>query len=655
MNTISCSAKMGQAFRLGNIIAGICSKMALTASVIMLLAGVAGAQTLVDLGASAPTPGINDIAQLSTAGNQVLPDGLNYFTDNQISYGTGEPGQTFKTGSNSAGYVLASVAIRTGGLGSNTVSGISTPQPYYLHIYSVSGSTATLLATYTSSNFTFNDGDWLKWSGLSVDMAANTTYAYSFGKASSTAGWEAMSVATNNPYAGGEIGLISPTNSAITFGSSHGFDAAFDLGLSTNSPRNRILLDAGWTFELGDPADVTTNVTYYPEIHDLAKLQTDEQGGVANTLSESYMETIRVNIFATHAGENVSFVQTNYNDSAWQHINLPHDWVVALPFNSGGDEGHGYKAGIIGSTTTNTIAWYRHTFTLPANDAGKAMWLEFDGAYRNCLVWLNGHILGRHVSGYTGFSFDVSQYANPGGTNVLVVRVDASRFEGWFYEGAGIYRHVWLTTENPVHVAEWGTYVATTSLTGSNATITVQTDITNESGTATANASLTSKILDANSNVVATATSAVSVPAGHDLVVTQTFTLTANLWSLQTPYLYNLATTVSNQNAVADTYNTSFGVRTITWDPNNGLSLNGQRVELQGMCNHQDYAGVGIAQPDPSLRCPRRAAQGNGLQHLHAPHMARRIQNCWLNATGWECWCWMRIAALGPMRSHCSR
>jgi beta-galactosidase len=84
------------------------------------------------------------------------------------------------------------------------------------------------------------------------------------------------------------------------------------------------------------------------------------------------------------------------------------------------------------------------------------------------------------------FYFDVTPYANPGGTNVLVVRVDASRFEGWFYEGAGIYRHVWLTTENPVHVSEWGTYVATTSLVGSNATITVQTDVTNQSGAATA-------------------------------------------------------------------------------------------------------------------------------------------------------------------------
>jgi len=840
--------------------------------VVASLAGAACAQTLTDIGAAAPQPGPNDISQLSTGGNITAPDGLNYYTDNQTGHGTGEPGQTFTTGTNSAGYVLTSVAVKTAGLGSSTYSGIGTAQPYYLHIYSVSGSQATLLQTYTSASFTFSDGDWLQWSGLSVPVASNSIYACSFGKASSITGWEPMAVATNNLYMGGEIGLISPTTGVIIFGSSHDFDAVFDVGLisatlpsinqlavsptnnvfagtpvtftavvsgasplsfqwqfnngngytslpgantntlvltaaitnsgsyelvlsnsygavtsapvaltvtaaminqlavspannvfagtpvaftasvsgtpplnfqwqfnngngytslpgantnallfnaaitntglyqlvitnnygavtsapvtfsvtldtnppvvlqgfnigrtnveldfskaleaagansvanyfftngpaitgaslaangtsvilttaplvfgsnytlvingirdqavppntiATNtlvsftaSPRGRILLDAGWRFQLGDPVDVTTNVTYYPEIPDLAKLDSTE---VTGTSSETYLQTNRVDIFAMHAGENVSFVQTNYNDSTWRLLNLPHDWVVELPFDSGADGGHGFKSGISGSTGPNTIGWYRHTFTLPSNFAGQALWLEFDGVYRNCLVWLNGHILGRNVSGYSSFYFDATPYANPGGTNVLVVRVDASRFEGWFYEGAGIYRHVWLTTENPVHVSEWGTYVATTSIVGSNATITVQTDVTNQSGAVTAGGSLTSTIFDAGGNAVATVTSAASVPAGQDLIVTQTLSLTANLWSLQSPYLYNLVTTASNQNAVADVYNTPFGVRTVSIDSTNGVFINGQHVWIQGMCNHQDMAGVGLALPD---------------------------------------------------------
>jgi beta-galactosidase len=811
------SANGRRAFLPGNAAAQLRPKMALAAGVLLFLTVAIRAQTLTDLGTSAPTPGSNDIAQLSTEGNQTFPDDLNYYTDNQTGHDAGEPGQTFTTGTNSRGYLVSSVSLMTAGL--DSYSGISTPQPYYLHLYSVSGATATLLQTYTSANVTFNDGDWLQWSGLSVALAANATYAWSFGKASSTSGWEALAVASNNPYAGGQIGLFPPAGGAITFGSSHDFDAVFDLGLvpatvpginqltvsptnnvfvgtlvtftasvtgaqplyfqwqfnngggyanipgagtntlvltaaitntgsyelvltnsygavtsapvalsvtldtnppvvlsgfnlgatnveldfsktvqaasATNlanyvftdglaitaasltsndssvllttaplvygsnytliingvrdqaippntiaantlvnfiaSPRERILLDAGWRFQLGDPVDVTTNVTYYPEIPDLAKLDADEVGSATNTDSETYMETIRIDPIATQAGENVSFVQTNYNDSAWRQLNLPHDWVVELPFDSSADGGHGYKSGITGSTSPNTIAWYRHTFTLPAKDAGQALWLEFDGVYRNCLVWLNGHILGRNVSGYESFYFDVTQYANPGGTNVLVVRVDASRFEGWFYEGAGIYRHVWLTTENPVHVAEWGTYVATTSLAGSNATLTLQTDVTNQSGVATANGSLTSTIFDANSNAVATVTSAVSVPAGRDLVVTQTIALAANLWSPQTPYLYNLVTTVSNQNAVADVYNTPFGVRTVSIDSTNGVFINGRHVEIQGMCNHQDHAGVGSALPDrlQYFRVERLKEMGvNGCRTSHNEPTAAFLNAC---------------------------
>ena len=882
--------------------------MALAASVLMFLAGAIRGQTLADLGASAPTPGTNDIAQLSTAGNQITPGGLNYYTDNAVNNpSVGEPDQTFTTGTNSSGYTLTSVSLRTAGLGSD--SGIGTAQPYYLHIYSVSGGNVTLLQTYTSANVTFNDGDWLQWTNLSISLAANSTYAYSFGKASTTiSSWEALAVATNNLYAGGQIGLFPTIGGAISFGSSQGFDAVFDLGLAsatvpsitqlavsptnnvvggtavtftasvtgaqplhcqwrfnngggyadisgantntlvltaaitnagsyelvltnnygavtsapvtltvtpatinqlavspannvfvgtpvtfaasvtgaqplhfqwqfnngggyanisgantntlaltaaitntgsyelvvtnsygavtsapiplsvtldtnppvvlrgfnigttsvevdfskvleavsattvanyaltngtaisgaslsvngttvilttaplvygsnytliingvrdqaippntiapntrvsfTASPRARILLDAGWRFQLGDPVDVTTNVTYYPEISDLAKLDAGEVGSATNTSSESYMETIRVDPIATHAGENVSFVQTNYDDSGWRQLNLPHDWVVELPFNSGAEGSHGFKPVGNSSFGANNIGWYRHTFTLPASAAGQALWLEFDGVYRNCLVWLNGHILGRNVSGYESFNFDATAYANPGGTNVLVVRADASRFEGWFYEGAGIYRHVWLTTANPVHVAEWGTFVATTSLAGSNATLTVQTDVTNQSGSATANGSLTSTILDANSNAVGTVTSVVSVPAGQDLVVTQTVTLTANLWSLQTPYLYKLVTTVSNQNAVADIYNTPFGVRTVSIDSTNGVSINGQHVWIQGMCNHQDMAGVGSALPDrlQYYRIERLKEMGcNAYRSSHNTPTAELLDAC---------------------------
>ena len=392
--------------------------------------------------------------------------------------------------------------------------------------------------------------------------------------------------------------------------------------------RDRTLIDSGWRFQLGDPVDVTTNVTWYPEIADLAKV---EPAQLTGTGSETYLQTIRVDIMATHAGENVSFVQTNYNDSAWRSLNLPHDWVVELPFDQNADGSHGFKTVGNSSYTTNNVGWYRRTFTIPSGYAGQTLWLDFDGVYRNSLVWLNGHILGRNVSGYASFYYDVTPYANPGGTNVLVVRVDASRFEGWFYEGAGIYRHVWLTDVNPVHVAHWGTYV-TTAIAGANATVTVQTTVTNQSGSATVNGSLTSTILDANSNAVTAVTSNLNLAAGQGLVVTQTLTVvSAHLWSLQTPYLYNLVSTVSNATAVADVYTTTFGARTVSFDSTNGFTLNGQRVEIFGVCNHQDAAGVGSAVPDRLLyyRLERMKQMGvNGYRTSHNMPAAELLDDC---------------------------
>src|SRR5215469_13573909 len=158
--------------------------------------------------------------------------------------------------------------------------------------------------------------------------------------------------------------------------------AATVLAISTAAAqdpvRERILIDSGWKMNLGDPADITnaseTNVTYYPEISDLEKLQA---GDVSGPTSETNLTTLRPPLAGL--GENVSFVQTNYDDSAWRPINLPHDWVVGLPFNSSGDKGHGYKAGINGVVSSNTIAWYRRTFTLPQSCTNHTLWLEFDG------------------------------------------------------------------------------------------------------------------------------------------------------------------------------------------------------------------------------------------------------------------------------------
>jgi beta-galactosidase len=390
--------------------------------------------------------------------------------------------------------------------------------------------------------------------------------------------------------------------------------------LSTAVARERVLIDSGWRFRLGDPGDVTAAVTDYPEISNLAKL------AAADLNAETALQASRPDPVATHAGENVSFVMTNYNDNAWRSLDLPHDWVVELPFDSGGNISHGLKA----KSGTNNIGWYRRTFTLPAGDTNKVMWLDFDGIYRNALIWLNGRCIGRDVSGYASISFDVTTKVIAGGTNVLVVRADASRDEGWFYEGGGIYRHVWLVKGDRVHVAHWGTFVATTSLAGSNATINIQTDVTNQSDS-TATGSLTSTILDANNNAVTNITSAISVLSGQHVVVTQVVAMAANLWSLDSPYLYNLVSTVTNQSAQVDVYTTPFGVRTVSFDGVNGCLINGKHVEIQGQCVHQDHAGVGSALPDrlQYFRIERLKQMGvNAYRTSHNPPTPELLDAC---------------------------
>ena len=217
--------------------------------VAIVLVGGLHAQTLTDIGSAAPSPGTNDIYQLSTSGNKTAPDGLNYYTDN------GAPaGQTFTTGTNAMD--LVSVAIKTAGLYSGGGYGTNSSTPtYYLSIYSMSGGTATLLVTFSAPNPGFTDGDWLQWGGINVALATNQTYAYAFGIKPGSGGWAALAVATNNTYAGGEIALIPISGGTITTGSSHSFDAVFDLGLQPAS--TNILTDIGTANPASGPNDVS--------------------------------------------------------------------------------------------------------------------------------------------------------------------------------------------------------------------------------------------------------------------------------------------------------------------------------------------------------------------------------------------------------------
>lgn len=291
-------------------------------------------------------------------------------------------------------------------------------------------------------------------------------------------------------------------------------------------------------------------------------------------------------------------VSPGYDDSQWQPVNLPHDYVLegAYAFSrSHAVRGHAYLP--------CHPAWYRKHFFLPASAQGKILRLDFDGVFRDSQVWLNGQFLGRHPGGYTPFSYDVTGIAEPGAENIITVRVDPRQFEGWWYEGGGIYRHVYLTALAPLHVAQYGAYVVATVPGGdqgadARAGLAIRTTVEN-SRPLPANSEIVSDIIAPDGHWLQTLNTNQIVPAnGRSDAIQQTVIDHPQLWSLQSPALYQLRTTILQDGVPVDATATTFGIRTIRFDANRGFFLNGRRVEIQGVANHQDFAGVGIAVPD---------------------------------------------------------
>ncbi|MGA3171682.1 MAG: beta-galactosidase GalA [Chthoniobacteraceae bacterium] len=323
--------------------------------------------------------------------------------------------------------------------------------------------------------------------------------------------------------------------------------------------------------------------------NDLAVLveNTDGPGGIGPARVEGVTTALKL---AT-----TNPINPAYDDSGWRQIDVPHDYVVEGTFDRRSQADHGFLP--------VEPAWYRKTIQIPAAAQGRRLWLEFDGVFSNSTYWLNGRPIGRERSGYSSFRFDITGAARPGENNVLVVRTDPV-FEGWWYEGGGIYRHVRLVTVNPVHVAPWGVYADARVADPANgvnadATVVVKTTLANDSSSPVV-ASVLSEVLDADGHVEGRARgeqrlepNATADALERNIPLTQ-----ATLWSLENPYLYRLRTTVSVAGTPVDQSTVNFGVRQLRFDPDHGFFLNGKPVKFQGVCCHQDHAGVGIAIPD---------------------------------------------------------
>ena len=355
------------------------------------------------------------------------------------------------------------------------------------------------------------------------------------------------------------------------------------LSASAQSQRERIPFDDNWQFAFGDassPAkDFGCGTEYFNYLTKAASIH------------------------------NEGPYSSKFDASGWTIVDLPHDWVADLPYAAEASHSHGYKT--VGYKYPETsVGWYRKTFTVPAEDYGKHLWLQFDGIFRDARIWVNGFYLGHEPSGYATQVYDISEYLNYGGENLVCVRADATLEEGWFYEGAGIYRHVWLNKSSKVSVAPFGTFAYAEfavpySLRGkanpdlSMASLNIETTVHNM-GSAPASYSLQHTLIDATGTAIGTCDveggSLLAKEEGkvHGVIPVEN----PHLWSCENPYIYTILTDVYVDGKIVDTDTTRTGIRHIEFDCDRGFLLNGEVVKLKGVNMHQDHAGVGSGIPD---------------------------------------------------------
>jgi len=372
------------------------------------------------------------------------------------------------------------------------------------------------------------------------------------------------------------------------------------------SPRRRVRLEH-WRFHLGHAADPARDFGFGRDQRTFAK-----------------------------AGDSALAARSEFDDSKWSDIQVPHDWAVALPFAQGpiardSDRGaaHGFKA-IGRDFPENSIGWYRIPIEITDADKGRSIWLEFDGVFRDCLIFVNGYVAGRNESGYAPFRVEIDDFLNyDGKPNVITVRSDASLGEGWFYEGAGIYRHVDLVSADPVHIPQWGTFVRS-ELRTNGALIHTQTEVFN-SGPVPASVVLRQSILGGAANTALPDTSLELAPGERRIVAQEVLLPTPLLWSLEEPNLNSLYSQIVINGLLVDDYSTSFGIRDIRFDAARGFFLNGRPVKLLGTANHHDHAGVGTGIPDTLHRwrvAKLKEMGSNAWRSAHNPPSTSLLDAC---------------------------
>ncbi|RPI03793.1 MAG: DUF4982 domain-containing protein [Ignavibacteriae bacterium] len=319
--------------------------------------------------------------------------------------------------------------------------------------------------------------------------------------------------------------------------------------------------------------------------------------------------------------------ESKFDDSPWRTLDLPHDWSIEGAFS----KDHPASPG--GGALPGGIGWYRKTFTLPNSEKRKAVFIDFDGVYRNSEVWINGHYLGLRPYGYSSFRYELTPYLNYGKeNNSIAVKVDNSKQpNSRWYSGSGIYRNVWLVTTEKLYVDHWGTFVSTPEVSEQQARVVIKTNVRN-SLTKNSSFILKTSIVDANGKEVAAAETNQSAPKGSISELQQILIVKEpHRWSIENPYLYRIISKVICDGKLSDSYETPLGIRSFVFDTANGFFLNGRQVKILGVCNHHDLGCLGAA---INLRALERQLEilkemgVNGIRTSHNPPAPELLDLC---------------------------
>ncbi|MFL6617428.1 MAG: beta-galactosidase GalB [Povalibacter sp.] len=409
-------------------------------------------------------------------------------------------------------------------------------------------------------------------------------------------------------------------------------------------PRERISINEGWRFQKGDPQGLSTSLMYdvRPEVtEDTDAKAADTKPQEAERIANANRAVLKPWILPTgnafikdpqrryvrpagDPGSDVAYVQSNFDDSGWRAVKLPHDWAIEGPFLTTGPYGG------MGRLPSWGIGWYRKKLDVPASDAGKSIFLDIDGAMSYATVWLNGKLVGGWPYGYTSWRVDLTPHVVPGGMNQIAIRLDNPPASSRWYPGGGLYRNVWLIKTNQVHVGQWGTHVTTPHVSAESATINMEVALDNDS-TAAANVEVVTELYALNAegmrerNSVASFSPSRSVisPKGSQTLKASTELKHPQLWGPrpeQQPHRYTAVTTVSLAGKVIDRYETRFGIREQRFDPTNGLLVNGQRITLKGVNNHHDLGALGAAFNERAAQRQLEILQEMGANAVRLSH-----------------------------------